>query len=1379
MKRNVPFSMGWMGRVSASIFASLFFLLTQQLQAQTWSAINCNNQINVSLDGDCRATIRVADMLLGNYPNTYSFSIKISNTVGTIVTKPGNYMVTITHMQSGNSCWGNLLAEDKLPPVILTCPCAQDSEDPNCTFACNAIAGVKNGTIAVPEPTIQNGCGTVKKFTSDRIIDEARCGYKTLVRSYWYKDEAGNKSATCEAYYRFTPLELDEVVPPAEVVELPCNAGTTPEQIFNYFKTTSIVQANLNAWPTYNGLPVGSDKGECNLLRTYTDAVIYPHGVSCPSSKKIIRTWQVYDWCQNKYLPFTQTIKSLDLTGPTIVAANISTTVDPWNCVAKIEFPAPTTLEDNCTTVSTYTIEGPEGITLTYNASTKKYSATNVKKGEHTFIYKAQDCSGNEGRRSITVKVEDKTKPVAVSKEFVVVTLSQLADGTGFAKVHAESIDNGSHDGCGKVHIEIRRDTDSCNIAGNTTYNNDGHPNDAANDTDEGKFIRFCCADLTGTENGVPFGRVKVWLRVWDDGDMNGEFGTAGDNYNEAWSWIRVEDKAAPTITCPAPITINCDQNYKDLDLTKRATAKATCANIEVTYEDKLMLNLCGQGTVDRKWSVKGSTTINCVQRIKINSPSNAVTIVWPKDTVVDCKNLPTRKPRFSGSTCNSLGVSTKSDTFEIEKDACLKIINKFTVIDWCTYDQDRGTGIWHGTQTIKVVDKIAPVITCTDSNIDANDSADNDNDKITCEARNVKISNSATDNGSCASKWIKWTVFVDISANGTNDYEFSSFVSAADNSFSTDNNGNGVPDIYVTPTSSGEQVNLTLPVDLPGGTSHKIHWKATDGCGNPSSCTSTLTVSDRKAPTPYCVSISTALMKDGSVELWAKDFDKGSFDNCTSAANLIFTFDQAKPVASKIAEEHYFKGNGLNATAAEYKAGTAQRWLPSAKSSSLLFGCDDLPSVSLKMSVWDEQMFTDFCIVQLALLDNQKACSPSPRIAIGGAVNFFNSKVANAEIKLLTTDNTELGKNMSKENGSYLFNDNEMHNSYVITAAKNDDILNGLSTLDLVLIQRHILGSSKLEGHNAIAADINGDGKISATDLVELRKVLLGILDQFKSKKSWRFYDEAALATGELKESILLEKLDHEMQNANFVGLKIGDVNASALSNSRQTAAANRSRNTIQLYTEEQMLQNGHTYEVKVYSSANDIAAVQMALYTKGITIQDIKVNGRSMKDQYHVIDAASANLSIVLPHDETIDEFTLVVKALSNGSLSDKLHLRSDARYNSEVYQGTQLTEANVEMVYRDRDASVVGLELYQNQPNPFNESTLITFYSDKVQPVKLTVSDVLGRVLYSESKTCLKGRNDLTLQSSTLGNISGMLYYQIETDDAKLTKTMIGLK
>ena len=203
--------------------------------------------------------------------------------------------------------------------------------------------------------------------------------------------------------------------------------------------------------------------------------------------------------------------------------------------------------------------------------------------------------------------------------------------------------------------------------------------------------------------------------------------------------------------------------------------------------------------------------------------------------------------------------------------------------------------------------------------------------------------------------------------------------------------------------------------------------------------------------------------MVNGQVELWARDFDKGSFDNCTQSRNLLFTFDQAHPVLSKINVEHYFKGKGENATVAEFNAGDAQRWVPASKSSSKIFNCDDLPQAEVEMTVWDEKFNFDYCHVTLSLLDNQGACGGSLSAPISGNLKFVDQGINQAVISLSGASNTIAKTLKTDGTGNYMFPNNPMYIDYKISASKNDDPLNGLSTLDLVLIQRHILVPTSL----------------------------------------------------------------------------------------------------------------------------------------------------------------------------------------------------------------------------------------------------------------------------------------------------------------------------
>ena len=80
-----------------------------------------------------------------------------------------------------------------------------------------------------------------------------------------------------------------------------------------------------------------------------------------------------------------------------------------------------------------------------------------------------------------------------------------------------------------------------------------------------------------------------------------------------------------------------------------------------------------------------------------------------------------------------------------------------------------------------------------------------------------------------------------------------------------------------------------------------------TDACGNDATCSQLVTiVGEEKAPTPYCYDgLSVAVMPStGSVQLWANDFDAGSFDNC--GGELQLSMIPVQDVEGLSAEEAY-----------------------------------------------------------------------------------------------------------------------------------------------------------------------------------------------------------------------------------------------------------------------------------------------------------------------------------------------------------------------------------------------------------------------------------------------------------------------------------------
>ena len=197
----------------------------------------------------------------------------------------------------------------------------------------------------------------------------------------------------------------------------------------------------------------------------------------------------------------------------------------------------------------------------------------------------------------------------------------------------------------------------------------------------------------------------------------------------------------------------------------------------------------------------------------------------------------------------------------------------------------------------------------CVIAEYAVNDHSDSDNDGDVCETKLV-LSNSASyfNDEICQLSSISWTVFVDLNGDGTDDLEYSSNLPSNDMTLD-DTNGNGIPDQYIPTTANNEIQNIPLP-DIGGASSnHNVKWTVSDDCNLVDNCNSSFNIQDKKAPTPYCTSGFTLVFDGEPFEVFAEDFNFGSFDNCTEQEDLRISFSADSIVSTRmITCDDFFK---------------------------------------------------------------------------------------------------------------------------------------------------------------------------------------------------------------------------------------------------------------------------------------------------------------------------------------------------------------------------------------------------------------------------------------------------------------------------------------
>ncbi|HMO40540.1 MAG TPA: T9SS type A sorting domain-containing protein, partial [Saprospiraceae bacterium] len=424
-----------------------------------------------------------------------------------------------------------------------------------------------------------------------------------------------------------------------------------------------------------------------------------------------------------------------------------------------------------------------------------------------------------------------------------------------------------------------------------------------------------------------------------------------------------------------------------------------------------------------------------------------------------------------------------------------------------------------------------------------------------------------------------------------------------------------------------------------------------------------------------------------------------------------------------------------------------------------------------------------DFCETYVLVQDNMNHCGGGAGAgSIAGLITTENRESVEGVSVQLSGQASQV--NMTNVQGVYRFLSLLEGHDYSITPVKDNGYLNGVSTFDLVLISKHILGVEPITSpYKLIAADVNNSRNISILDLIALRKLILSVDTEFTNNTSWRFVDASynfpnptnpwSQAFPEVKN---INDLVGEFANANFIAIKIGDIDGNARLTSIAGTEVRNIAGDFNFQVADAQLVSGNEYTVDF--RAADVASIlgyqgTLTFDRNAVELVDI-IAGVATAENFGLRFVEQGVITTSWNGAATANDvlFSLVVRAKTDVALSNVLGISS--RYTVAEAYNTNSELMNVGIQFNSGTIANAGFELYQNTPNPFKGQTLIGFNLPEAGDATITVSDITGRVIKLVRGNYAQGYNQVTLNSSDLP--TGVLTYTLESGSFIATKKMV---
>jgi hypothetical protein len=613
--------------------------------------------------------------------------------------------------------------------------------------------------------------------------------------------------------------------------------------------------------PANTGMATATD--DCSVPTvSYVDG---PMSGDCPYTFE--RTWTAVDPCGNAD-ECVQVITIDDTVAPVLSGEDEELTLQ---CSVQPAIEAPTAT-DNCDT----------DVTITPNVETTPGECAN----ERTLVYTwtAMDECGNTAVRTLTINFIDTEAPELIGVPddttincndelpLVIVSAMDNCDNNPVVSMSAST----EFLACG---YEITRTWTAVDACGNQSSESQvltvidteapvvTAPADYVVNCDNGSSDPEFAGEATATDNCSEFTITFVdgpatdvcpatFERTWTATDACG-------NAASAVQLITINDAAAPFITCPDDVTIECTESTDPAN-TGMATATDDCSVPTVSYVDGPMSGDCPY-TFNRTWIAVDpcGNESTCVQVITIDDTVAPVLSGEDEELTLQCSVQPVIEAPTATDNCDA--DVTITPNVETTPGECA---NERTVVyTWTAMDECGNTAV--RTLTINFIDTEAPELIGVpeDATINCNDAVpaaivsaiDN------CDNNPLVSMSASTEFLACGYEITRTWTAVDACGNESSESQVLTVIDTeapvvtppADYVVSCDN-GSSDPEFAgeATATDNCSEFTITFTdgpaTDVCPATFERT-WKATDACGNFGTAVQIITINDFAAPVITC----------------------------------------------------------------------------------------------------------------------------------------------------------------------------------------------------------------------------------------------------------------------------------------------------------------------------------------------------------------------------------------------------------------------------------------------------------------------------------------------------------------------------------------------